>query len=498
MGALISLAVLLVVFVVLVLCKPAISERTKLACAYGSVAVSVAVLLTYGFVQLMGLQSNVSVIALIALAYGAQIAGLYYWLQAARQLSPMMAITLAFVAIIICELISMFILIACGDFSYSVMALLALCAIPCIRANRQHDSGGCDDDGCDCNSDFGGSASVKTFSGKQRHGLFGLAASTLSLTRLTIISAVSIFLFATSTGILLGFVPSNFIGPTSFPSFIIYQALVQGTCAFFVYRAYKGRLWQLSFAILQVLIVLIFAAIACSILLDGHWPLNSILGHTLNALLTGFSWYLLIFFMGHGRRDPLFYCMGGMFVCLLPNVLARSVLFSLFDMTANFNILILVLCVLSLLAALTLFSLYLRAAIHSHVPSGLVQVSGLDLATVSDATSGVEGSTDGSADAKNESSWQTLLHAEQMPESLTEVRTLSTQESVKALGKQFGLSPREIEVLSLYAMGHTQRRVAEELFISQATVHAHIKNIYGKTNLCSRQKILDYLSEYTN
>ncbi|WP_158095288.1 helix-turn-helix transcriptional regulator [Collinsella sp. An2] len=68
--------------------------------------------------------------------------------------------------------------------------------------------------------------------------------------------------------------------------------------------------------------------------------------------------------------------------------------------------------------------------------------------------------------------------------------------SVIELGQRFGLTGREIEVLTLYALGHTQARVSEELQLSQNTVHTHIKRIYEKTDLHSRQEILDYINEY--
>lgn len=68
--------------------------------------------------------------------------------------------------------------------------------------------------------------------------------------------------------------------------------------------------------------------------------------------------------------------------------------------------------------------------------------------------------------------------------------------SVIAMGQRFGLTGREIEVLTLYALGHTQARVSEELHLSQNTVHTHIKRIYDKCDLHSRQEILDYLNEY--
>lgn len=68
--------------------------------------------------------------------------------------------------------------------------------------------------------------------------------------------------------------------------------------------------------------------------------------------------------------------------------------------------------------------------------------------------------------------------------------------SVLAMGQRFGLTGREVEVLTLYALGHTQARVSEELSLSTNTVHTHIKRIYDKTNLHSRQEILDFIAEY--
>lgn len=67
---------------------------------------------------------------------------------------------------------------------------------------------------------------------------------------------------------------------------------------------------------------------------------------------------------------------------------------------------------------------------------------------------------------------------------------------VEEMGRRFMLSEREIEVLTLYALGYTQKRVAEELFISPGTAHTHIKRIYAKTGMHSRQDILDYLEAY--
>lgn len=48
------------------------------------------------------------------------------------------------------------------------------------------------------------------------------------------------------------------------------------------------------------------------------------------------------------------------------------------------------------------------------------------------------------------------------------------------------LTAREIEILNLLAAGRTNRELARQLFISEATVKSHLTNIYGKLGVESR------------
>jgi DNA-binding CsgD family transcriptional regulator len=48
------------------------------------------------------------------------------------------------------------------------------------------------------------------------------------------------------------------------------------------------------------------------------------------------------------------------------------------------------------------------------------------------------------------------------------------------------LTPREVEVLRLVAEGLSDVQVAERLFVSARTVHAHLRTIYGKLGVSSR------------
>jgi len=48
------------------------------------------------------------------------------------------------------------------------------------------------------------------------------------------------------------------------------------------------------------------------------------------------------------------------------------------------------------------------------------------------------------------------------------------------------LSPREIDVLKLVARGANNQEIANQLYITQATVKSHLIRIYGKLNVSDR------------
>lgn len=72
-------------------------------------------------------------------------------------------------------------------------------------------------------------------------------------------------------------------------------------------------------------------------------------------------------------------------------------------------------------------------------------------------------------------------------ESITDIRKATMRQNAKQMGKQFLLSDREIEVLALYAMGWTQKRVAEELYISPAP-RTRISNVSTRKPAYTRAK----------
>ena len=64
-----------------------------------------------------------------------------------------------------------------------------------------------------------------------------------------------------------------------------------------------------------------------------------------------------------------------------------------------------------------------------------------------------------------------------------------------ALGDACGLSERQKEVLILIAQGRSAKYVEQELSISLSTAQTHIRNIYRKVGVHSRQELLDEIEE---
>lgn len=58
------------------------------------------------------------------------------------------------------------------------------------------------------------------------------------------------------------------------------------------------------------------------------------------------------------------------------------------------------------------------------------------------------------------------------------------------------LTPREIEILGLLALGHTNPEIAEQLVLSVRTVETHRANIQHKTGASSRAALVAYATEH--
>lgn len=64
----------------------------------------------------------------------------------------------------------------------------------------------------------------------------------------------------------------------------------------------------------------------------------------------------------------------------------------------------------------------------------------------------------------------------------------------REIARSFALTDRETEVFMFLCEGRTAPWIASELYISQATVNVHVKNIYRKCDIHSRQALLDLVN----
>lgn len=78
-----------------------------------------------------------------------------------------------------------------------------------------------------------------------------------------------------------------------------------------------------------------------------------------------------------------------------------------------------------------------------------------------------------------------LVHLETMARRLR-VRLGSGPATSPSPDRAYGLTPREMEVLNEVAAGHTNREIAQDLFISESTAGVHVSNILGKLGVSTR------------
>ena len=61
----------------------------------------------------------------------------------------------------------------------------------------------------------------------------------------------------------------------------------------------------------------------------------------------------------------------------------------------------------------------------------------------------------------------------------------------QALAADYGLTPREAEILALVALGRSAKYISEELMVSYNTTRTHVRHIYEKLNIHSKQELID-------
>lgn len=66
---------------------------------------------------------------------------------------------------------------------------------------------------------------------------------------------------------------------------------------------------------------------------------------------------------------------------------------------------------------------------------------------------------------------------------------------MREASQEHGLTPREEEILGLLARGRSRAYIADAFVISENTVHGHVKRIYTKLDVHTKQELIDLVTK---
>ncbi len=412
-----------------------------------------AIVCSMAVLDYLGFHGGLSRLILSAFSALFASGALFYWLRRARKSSSTTTAVFVFSALFLSEIV----IYACSWLPSwvceSLVVGLTLLQLPSmIWAQR-------------------GTQPYLLDSPEEATDYFGFAKGFFSDRLFLLATGVGVACLSLVIGLLRGYpsgLPIEFTAITRTATFVL-TLLVCG-CLLLAVLRFKHQV--MTVGIWVVMQFLACVALITYAAFPTHLDIGAVFTTTLNTLLSGFMWYLIIAFMSYGKRDPYFYAIIGWFIWLGFRAIARLALLQVYPFAANDLLMNAFMAGALMLSAQVVYTQFLRIMRK-------------------DSLREVE------AVRKKRGAFEKLFMLEE-DDSLSSARLKLMQHNAEEMGKQFLLSKREMEVLSLYAMGFTQKRVAEELFISPSTAHAHIKRIYANTGMHSRQEILDYMEKYTS
>lgn len=392
---------------------------------------------------------------------------LYYWLRRARGGSTAAAAILVFSALFISEIELYLITFIPSYAGKLIAAVLALSQYPCMVWARKKTQ----PFDLDISPSDNGKASGQE--NEDSADYFGFTKTMIKSVQFLTATAIGIGLLSIVIGLLRGYPDGASIAFTP-PTRAAYGLSTLVISAAVILLVVAGRKRVMTVGAFLLMEGLASVALLCYAAFPGSLEIGAVFTTTLNAFMVGFTWYIIIAFMSYGWRDPYYYAMAGWFVWLGARAVARVGLLLIYQISANDILMHAIMGTLIVVSTQVIFMQFLSIARSS------------------------EKEAEQETARKTASKPLTRIMGLDPNASLAVQRQAAMRHSAEIMGKQFLLSEREIDVLALYALGFTQKRVAEELFISPGTAHAHIKRIYAKCNMHSRQEILDYIEQYAS
>ena len=526
---LVALAIMAIILAIIGTRKIRLKKRATNRIMRTCIALETLCVLLIPLIHLAGIFSpNVHYWLCVAVTFFGSFS-IFYWLRRARGCGSTTAVLYVFSALAISE-VEIYICSLIGAYGFYLAAALTFLQFPCMLSARKNKLAN-DIESFTPNDDF-----------------FGFATTLLSSKRFLTATATSIGVLSIVDGFLRGYPDGT---PIAFQPItrIAYALLTIGICIIVISMMMHKRKRVMTVGMFILLELFACAALVLYAAFPSMPDIGAVFTTTLNALLVAFTWYIIIAFMSFGWCDPYYYALGGYIVWLGCRAVARVTLMDAQSLSSNdllINAIMGTCVVISTQVALGQFlkvscieanerhDLHVRrmerlekqlaraqanvealtilndnasaynecSACANAAPVGAGGASPLQCAGVMpiESVDQDEAADEGRNAQPGSKHGMRLVRLMGLDEgdSIADIRKATMRNNAEQMGKQFLLSDREIEVLALYALGWTQKRVAEELYISPSTAHAHIKRIYAKTGLHSRQEILDFMDQYTS
>ena len=454
-----ALAVMVLLVAVLASMKKHLSQETVSLLMWVCIAVEAVTLAALGMMDMLGSPNVTQRFALSCVVTFFASGAMMYWLRFACEAGAVASAFTVFAALALSEVVlfaGAFLASSSCGFDKFIAVVLVLAQCPCVLFSRKHPF------------------SLSLLGEEDEGDFFSFSSMFLSRREFLVVCALGIGCLAIVVGFLRGY-PSGHAIPFTKPTRLLYCVLTIVLCFAFVVSIIHGKK-----SIMTVGIFLLMEALACLALIlfaafPGHLEYGAVAVTVLNAMMVVFNWYVIMAFMKAGWRDPYYYALGGWIVWLGARALSRMALLAFGTLIDS-----------DFACAFMASCLVVSTQI---VLCGMLKVKTVCLQRVEDPAAHF---------AVHDPKMMRLMGLDkEIPKTLPEIRRDATERCIDQMSQHFLLTPREKEVLTLYALGYTQKHVAEVLVISKETAHAHIKRIYEKTDMHSRQEILDYLNAYT-
>ena len=100
--------------------------------------------------------------------------------------------------------------------------------------------------------------------------------------------------------------------------------------------------------------------------------------------------------------------------------------------------------------------------------------------------------------ARGVDGWVSMsLHAAELVEAIERIADgKPTEDQIDWIGHEAGLSPREVEVLTLITQGLSNQDIADRLFLTINTLKSHIRQAYKKIGVTSRAQAVAWCMQH--